>query len=485
MKKSLHVDVIVVGAGIAGLYAALQIPKDKKVLIINKTNPWECNTYYAQGGVAKAYDENDIESHINDTIVAGAHLCNEEAVRILSEHSIEVIDDLIEQGFEFDKNEDGTLQYTKEAAHARSRILHAGGDVTGRHLHRFLFDINPHMLLSNAMVIDLMIEDAKCYGVVVESDGEFQQIYAQQTVIASGGVGGIYDYHTNAYSISGDLQGICVEKGVELENMEMMQFHPTVYIDDHSAQKYLLTEALRGEGAKVEDEDGYRFLKDYHEDEELAPRDIVSRAIYDYALKTSSQVYLSFRDFDVDYFKTRFPNICLNLRDLGFDVPKKRVPISPAFHYAIGGIKVNTYGEVPNVAGLFAVGEVASTGVHGANRLASNSLLEGLVFASRVSKKIDLDTQKSIKKFQLNNYVLKKDDDKAKKDELRRIMWKNVSIIKTLSGLMEAKSKIEEMLKSDIGRLLQLRLLTSLNVIESALGRKESVGVHFIKEEND
>ncbi len=477
-------DVVIIGAGVAGLYAAINLPASKKVLVINKVYPWECNTYYAQGGITTAYDDEDVEQHVADTMSAGAGLCNEEAVRVMSGESRSVIKDLIDRGFEFDRGSDGKLLYTKEAAHSRSRILHAGGDATGRYLHHFLLSENPHPMLYDATVVDLLIEKNQCCGVIVSHNGELKQIMANHVIIASGGVGSLYEFHTNAYKISGDLQGICIEKGIPLEHMEMMQFHPTVYVSNDSVQKQLLTEALRGEGAVVEDENGYRFLFDYDERGELAPRDIVSHALFDYAQRTGQQVYLSFSNFDYIYFKERFPNIYSKLQALGFNVPMQRVPISPAFHYAIGGIKTDLDGRIPTMPTLFAVGEVASTGVHGANRLASNSLLEGLVFARRAAKKI-LDSRDANcpSSFPLIEEPLTLDEDKAKKDRLRRIMWEKVSIVRTHQGLQEAKSVIESMLQEKIGRLLKLRLLTALSIVEAALARKESRGVHYILKE--
>ncbi len=261
----------------------------------------------------------------------------------------------------------------------------------------------------------------------------------------------------------------------------MMQFHPTVYVGNNSVQKQLLSEALRGEGAIIEDENGYRFLKEYHEDGELAPRDIVSRAIFDYSQKHQQQVYLSFKNFDNEYFQKRFPNIYLNLNALGFKIPDQRVPISPAFHYAIGGIKTNLDGEVGSVQGLYAIGEAASTGVHGANRLASNSLLEGLVFARRAAEKVlAYKGAECPQIIQITEDVLLREGDKAKKDRLRRIMWDKVSIVRTHDGLREAKEEIDAMLAEKIGRLLKLRLLTARAIIGSALERKTSIGVHYI-----
>ncbi|QFR42703.1 L-aspartate oxidase [Sulfurimonas xiamenensis] len=477
-------DVIIVGAGAAGLYAAMYLPRDKKVLIINKRETFKCNSFYAQGGIALAIDKEDVPLHIKDTLDAGAGLCDEEAVKVLSESSRAIIDDLIARGFEFDRDKEGKLLYTKEAAHSKERILHAGGDATGRYMHYFLLKQNPHPMLTDARVVDLLIKDGECYGVTVLDHRECRNIYADNVIIASGGVGSLYEYHTNAPCISADMQGLCVMKGIELADMEMMQFHPTVYVGNNAAQKLLLTEALRGEGATIEDEKGKRFLFDYDERGELASRDIVSKAIYDYNKKTGMQTYLSFKNFDHVYFTKRFPNIYKNLQLLGFDVPKQRVPISPAFHYAIGGIKTDVNGAIPNVKSLYAIGEVASTKVHGANRLASNSLLEGLVFGKRAVE--DILKKEHVKKevvFEVTDEVMSFKEDKAKKNLLRKIMWQNVSIVRTKSGLNSALSQINALLNEKIGRLLKFRLLTAREIVIAALARDESIGVHFIQKE--
>ena len=479
-------DVIIIGAGVAGLYAAMNIPKDKKVLMINKRETFKCNTFYAQGGIALARDKADIPSHIEDTLNAGAGLCDEEAVKVLSESSIEAIDDFIRHGFEFDKNEKGELHYTKEAAHSCERILHAGGDATGRYMHHFLLENNPHAMLGNARVVDLLIKDGECYGVTVLDHRECRNIYAKDIIIASGGVGSLYEYHTNAPCISADIQGLCVTKGIPLERMEMLQFHPTVYVNSDNAQKMLLTEALRGEGATIEDENGKRFLFEYDERGELASRDIVSKYIYMYKKKTGLKVYLAFDNFSQEYFEKRFPNICKNLRTLGFNVPKQRVPISPAFHYAIGGIKSDLNGRVPSVKNLYAIGEVASSGVHGANRLASNSLLEGLVFAKRAALDINKNQEdKEFVEFDVCDEVMSLKEDKAKKNQLRRIMWENVSIIRTKSGLNDAFESINVLLNENIGRLLKFRLLTAREIVLGALSRDISIGVHTIIKEKE
>ncbi len=477
-------DVIIIGAGVAGLYAAMKLPKSKNVLIINKRETFKCNTFYAQGGIALARDKDDIEPYIQDTLNAGAGLCDEDAVSILSKYSREAINNLVKKGFEFDRDENGNLLYTKEAAHSCKRILHAGGDATGRYLHHFLLEQNPHAMLTNARVVDLLIKDKECYGVTVLDHRTCRNIYAKEVIIASGGVGSLYEYHTNAPCISADMQGLCIMKGIELERMEMLQFHPTVFVDSNNAQKMLLTEALRGEGATIEDENGKRFLFDYDKRGELASRDIVSKSIYLHKKKTGMNVYLCFDNFETKYFEKRFPNICTTLRGLGFNVPMQKVPISPAFHYAIGGICSDLNARVPSVKNLYAIGEVASTRVHGANRLASNSLLEGLVFASRAVEEILKNNEKkAFIEFEVSQTVMSFKDDKAKKNQLRRIMWENLSIIRTKHGLNDALGTINALLKENIGTLLKFRLLTAKAIVSGALLRDKSIGVHTIQEE--
>lgn len=479
-------DYIIVGTGVAGLNAARLIPKDKKVLLLCKKAPWECNTFYAQGGVATAVDKEDIEPHINDTLVAGVQHNNIEAVRRLSENSRAGIDDLIEAGLQFDKNAKGELAFTKEAAHSRSRILHADGDATGRMIHLFLLQACPHAIVTNAVVCDLLIQDDICYGVEYFTDETTLEVaYAHQTIIASGGIGSIYKYHTNSTAIAGEMQGICIEKGLELKDMEMMQFHPTVFKGTSYARKPLLSEALRGEGAHIVDDEDRRFLFDYHKDGELAPRDVVSRTIFDYNQKTKKPVFLSFKQFDKAYFKQRFPNIYANFKDLGYDLPFEKVPISPAFHYAMGGIAIDTDAKVLGMKNLYAIGEAACSGLHGANRLASNSLLEGIVY-SKIA--VD-DSMKHPFKIVCKNYtkpirqfVRNREIDKNIKDSLRKIMWKNASISRNQEDLKEALIQIDTFLKEEVGRLLFLRLLTAKSILMSAIKRTSSLGAHYIKE---
>ncbi len=477
-------DILIIGAGIAGLYSAMNIPKEKSVLVVCKDIPWECNTFYAQGGMVTALNSDDIPLHIKDTMVAGANHNIREAVEILSKTSLETTSDIISRGMEFDRDESGDILYTKEAAHSTARIVHAGGDATGRYMHYFMMVQNRHKLQRNTLVYDLLIEDGRCYGVKALVNYQPETIYAKDIIIASGGVGSLYEYNTNSRTVSADIHGICVEKGIELRDMEMMQFHPTVFVKTPFARKLLLTEALRGEGAYIVDEDGDRFLFNYDKRGELASRDIVSRAIFDHKRKTKKEVYLDFSMFEEEWFKKRFPNITKTFEALGYYFPKDRVPISPAFHYAVGGIKSDLNGRVEGIDGLYVIGEASSTGVHGANRLASNSLLEGVVFAKRAVEDI-LGKEQSEYKIPIfdKKYknIIHHGKDREYKRHLRKIMWEDMGVVRTKKGLLKAKNIIYDMKNRDIGRLLELRLNTASAIVEGALKREKSLGTHYIE----
>lgn len=481
-----HYDVLIIGSGVAGLATALNLPKDLNLLVLSKDYAWECNTFYAQGGIAVAVDDEDIPLHVEDTLNAGAGLCDKEAVELLCSEGRVAIKELIKLGFWFDKDENENLLFTKEAAHSRNRVLHAGGDATGRELHRFLMESLKFPILYNTQVVDLLIKDKRCYGVSVYHNEKIFNLYAKKIVIASGGVGSLYEYHTNSRTISADMHGICLEHGIELRDMEMMQFHPTVFVKSNAVRKQLLSEALRGEGAKVVDSDGKRFLFDYDKRGELSPRNIVSEAIFSYQQKTGKEIFLDVSCFSKEHFKNRFPSIYFNMNNVGYNLPHDRIPISPAFHYAMGGIKTDFDGKIDGVKDLYAVGEVASTGVHGANRLASNSLLEGLVFARRVANdlKDTLDEKKEKIDFLVPNDRLIKDGDKKLKNELRSLMWRSAGIVRSEKKLQNALNSVKDMLKLSTGKLIRLRLLTSKVIIKSALMRKKSLGAHYITGED-
>ncbi len=478
-------DVLIIGTGIAGLYAAMNLPKSMKVLVVCKDIPWECNTFYAQGGIVTALDEADILAHVEDTMAAGAYHNDKEAVEIMSRSSIDTTADILDRGMEFDKDEAGNILYTREAAHSTERIIHAGGDATGRYMHYFMMVQNMHQLQKNTLVYDLLIENGRCYGIKAMINYKPETIHADHVMIASGGIGSLYALNTNSRTVSADIHGICVEKGIELVDMEFMQFHPTVFVDTPYARKLLLTEALRGEGAHVVGESGNRFLFDYDDRGELASRDIVARGIFDYKRKTGESVYLDFSMFEEAWFHQRFPNITQTFEGLGFKFPQDRVPISPAFHYANGGIGVDTHGRVPGITGLYVIGEAARTGVHGANRLASNSLLEGMVFSKRSVEYImgvEKCTQNTPRFDKDYDNILHQENDKKYKHQLRQIMWKDVGIIRTREGLLEAKNFIYDVKNREIGRLLELRLNTAASIVGAALARKTSLGSHYIED---
>jgi len=482
----LDYDVLIVGSGIAGLNTALHLPDDMDVLVISKDYAWECNTFFAQGGVAVASNKEDIPLHVKDTLEAGAGHCDKKAVEVLCSEGPNAIQDLMNAGFDFDRDTNGNLLYTKEAAHSKNRILHAGGDATGRELHLFLMESLKFPILYNTQVVDLLIDDGKCYGVEVFHDNKIFNIYAKKIVIASGGVGSLYEFHTNSRTISADMHGICCEHGIELRDMEMMQFHPTVFVKSSAVRKQLLSEALRGEGAKIVDEDGKRFLFDYDKRGELSPRNVVSEALYEYKRETRKEIYLDVSDFKEKHFKKRFPTIYFNMQNLGFDVPSQRIPISPAFHYAIGGVKTDLNGKIKSVEDIYFVGEIASVGVHGANRLASNSLLEGLVFSKRVADELLKSfTCRAHLSFKCKSLELIKSGDKKLKNELRILMWDSAGIVRYEKKLQKSLNRVEEMLKLPTGKLIRLRLLTSRVIIKSALKRKVSLGAHYIKGERE
>jgi L-aspartate oxidase len=480
-------DVIIIGAGLAGLYLASKLPESMNVVVLCKDIPWECNTFYAQGGIVTALDEDDVPLHINDTLTAGAFHNKKEAVEVMSKESIALREDMLKSGMPFDVDKDGNLLYTKEAAHSASRILHAGGDATGRYMHMHLMSTNPHKLQKNTLVYDLLIEDGRCYGVRAMINYKPYTMYANSVVIASGGIGSLYQYNTNSRTVSADIHGICVEKGIDLRDMEFMQFHPTVFVETPLARKLLLTEALRGEGAHIVDDDGNRFLFNYDDRGELASRDIVSRSIFLYKRETGKKAYLDFSMFEPKWFANRFPNITKKFATLGYNLPKDRVEISPAFHYANGGIECDLEARVPGIKGLYVIGEAARTGVHGANRLASNSLLEGAVFANRCAKSILNDKNCNEKEpgFEKDyDTMLHQENDKKYKHQLRAIMWKDAGIVRTKQGLLEAKNFIYDTKSKNIGRLLELRLNTAAAIVMAALRREESLGSHYIEKNN-
>jgi L-aspartate oxidase len=437
----------------------------------------------AQGGVACPIDEDDIESHIQDTLIAGAGMCNEEAARALIRNGYAIVRELIELGVPFDRGKDGKLLFTREAAHSKSRILHIDGDRTGLKLHSFLEKRN-HIKRVSGTISDLLIADGVCYGVSALFGGQPMNLYARHTIIASGGFGGLYQVTTSHGAMIGQLHAIAAMRGCRLADMHFTQFHPTALNLENSApQKPLLSEALRGEGALIEDEDRRGFLADYGENE-LSPRDKLSRAIFHHQQK-GHRVFLNLSRFDEPYFKSRFPAIRALLNDHGYESPYDAVPISPAFHYAMGGIAVDLRAKTLDVQGLYAIGEAACTGAHGANRLASNSLLEALVFGKIAAETIAGDSvHNAPKTFKISSAEQFGADDRACMDKTQKILWEKVGIARAPSKMRQAKEELNELKNMRIGELMKHSLSCAEAIVDQALAMNKSVGAHYVKEES-
>lgn len=494
--QDITTDFLVIGSGVAGLRAAIELSSEGRVLIVTKDIPTESSTEYAQGGVAVALsDEDEVGIHFEDTIRAGDGLCREDAVRVLVEEGPDRIRELIEWGAEFDR--DGTkLAFTLEAAHSRRRVLHANGDSTGKELERVLLSkvmsIAAISRLPFSIAADLIVENNRCVGIYILKDSKICRVFAKATVLATGGAGQVFSRTTNPAVATGDGMAIAYRAGAVLEDMEFVQFHPTALYAP-SAPQFLLTEAMRGEGAVLKNTANEPFMSKYHQKAELAPRDVVSRAIISEMVRTkSNNVYLDLTHKDSEFIKRRFPRIYSTCLRYDVDITRDRIPVSPAAHYFMGGVKTDLDGAT-NIKGLYAAGEVACTGVHGANRLASNSLLEGLVYGFRAGRSAasGISGEKAdTKHFRESVFFENAKYDAAHIDGLRtfvrRIMWDRVGIIRCGVSLSEAWDKLAD-LKSLLDstfmtrRGLELRnmLTVSLLTTKAALCRKGSIGGHY------
>ncbi|MGI6711977.1 MAG: L-aspartate oxidase [Bacillota bacterium] len=484
-------DFIIVGGGIAGLNAAIRLSKYGEVLLVTKEKLEDCNTVLAQGGIAASLGLDDSpELHLQDTLAAGDGLCDEGAVRVMVKEAPVRIKELISLGVPFDTTKEG-LALTREGAHSRNRILHAGGDATGKLIWQQLASVvyaeQKITVWEHALVLDIIVTEGICTGIMV-LDLETQQaktILGRAVLLTSGGSGRMYPVTTNPPTATGDGIAMAYRAGVELRDVEFIQFHPTALAGEPAAG-FLISEAVRGEGAFLRDCSGNRFLVEYHPLAELAPRDVVARAIQQEMIRSGkNHVFLDATHFSRGFFAERFPQIHHQLAKIGINPEKDLIPVAPAAHYTIGGIKTGLLGET-SLQGLFACGEVSSTGVHGANRLGSNSLLEGLIFSSRAAE-IMPEVNWTIQKPQEQSKREKKGRDvKPFNQETKRLMQKYVGIVRNEEGLKIALQNLECYygLYIDFDHTFQQIEDINLGLVAylctfAALQRKESRGSHF------
>ena len=384
----MKTDILIVGSGCAGLYCALHLPKDKSVLIITKSHVESSDSYLAQGGICMMKNEKDYDSFFQDTMKAGHYENDQESVEIMIRSSVDVIKDLLSYGVVFNREDNGSLAFTREGAHSDNRILYHQ-DITGEEITGQLFEEVSKLpnvkLMEYTSMIDIISKDNTCYGVVArDKDGNVFMIQADYTVLATGGIGGLYQHSTNFRHLTGDSVAIALKHGIELKDVNYVQIHPTtLYSDKEEDRSFLISESVRGEGAKLYDKNMNRFV------DELLPRDLLTKEILKQMEKDQTKfVWEDLRTIPEEELLSHFPNIVEHCKKMGYDVTKECIPVVPAQHYFMGGIKVDHNGKT-SMAQLYAIGETACTGVHGRNRLASNSLLESLVFAKRAAVEIE------------------------------------------------------------------------------------------------
>jgi L-aspartate oxidase len=503
ITEHIATDFLIIGGGVAGLRAAIELARNGEVLVVTKDAPSESSSEYAQGGVAVALsDEDEISIHFEDTIKAGDGLCLRKAVGTLVEEGPTRIRELILWGAEFDK--EGTkLAFTQEAAHSKRRILHAQGDSTGREIMRVLTDkvrsAGKVSKIDFSFTRDLIVQDGRVTGAIVcqQALRKVLIISARAVILATGGAGQLYMRTTNPTVATGDGMAMAFRAGAALVDMEFVQFHPTALFRE-GAPQFLLSEAMRGEGGMLKNIHGLRFMDGYHPARELAPRDVVTRAIQAEMTATGADhVYLDMTHLNGDYVIGRFPRIYMTCRELGIDITKEPIPVSPAAHYIMGGVKTDLWGAT-TLSGLFAAGETACTGVHGANRLASNSLLEGLVYGERaglaaaryarkpIQGKGSLPSTSSHRGHAGSSPTCSSQAISTIRASLKKLMWEKVGIVRNKQDLTVALKQLSEwdrMMKNHAPdrNIFELKnmIITALLITRSALIREGSVGAHF------
>jgi len=485
-------DVIVIGSGISGIFTALNIDKDKKVLLISKSNLHDNNSSLAQGGVAVTINKKNIYKHIEDTLKAGSFYNDKNVVESIVADSSEIVDLFIKYGVPFDKDENGNLLFTKEGGHSERRIIHVR-DKTGEIIINNL--VNEVKLrdnikvLDNCFVIDIITSDDVVNGIVALESFKKSIYFSNNVVLATGGIGNLYVNSTNSYISNGDGIAMARRAGAILSDMEFIQFHPTA-LDIAGENKFLISEAVRGEGGILYNFNGERFMESIHPLKELAPRDVVAKAIY-FENKKGNSVFLDISHLDKEYVKNRFPKIYNHCLENGIDITKDLIPVAPVQHYFMGGIKTDINART-NIKNLYAVGECARTGFHGANRLASNSLLEGAVFGLRAAKDINNKDEKFKFKTKISvelNKSISLDEYLKFENEIKNIMSENAFIVRTKKGLFNAKLRLEKIydyLKNyncdDIKKCEVINMLiVSMEIVNFAYDRKESLGTHYIE----
>ena len=492
-------DAVIIGSGIAGLYAALHMDESKKVAIVTKVDLKTSNSYYAQGGIAAVISPTDnFDSHVEDTLKAGAGLCDVEAVNVLVKEGPENIMELVRMGVPFDTDPDGALLITREGGHSCRRIVHCGGDATGREtskrLGQLVLEKENITVFFNTYLIDILTHEDKISGALVCGDEPFI-VRSSSIILATGGLGQLYQYTTNPDGAVGDGLGCAKRAGAALENMEMVQFHPTtLYVPKTSERLFLISEAVRGEGGILRNADGEAFMADKHPLKDLAPRDIVTRHIINELNRRGEKnVYLDVSSMSEEFFSKRFPTIFETCRKCGINVPEEWIPVRPAQHYMMGGIKTDLDG-MTNVEGLYSCGEAACTGIHGANRLASNSVLECLVFGRRAADHICKADRALLPIDEITpivGEVIGADEIAEDIATIRRTVTKFANAVRRPAGLSEGLSVVEKIAEKYDGAHLDTKdayracnmALAAVEIFKAAIARRESIGAHYIVED--
>jgi L-aspartate oxidase len=498
-KKLTHrfTDVLIIGGGLAGLRAANAVAPENHVILVTKEQLQQSNSNYAQGGIASVTHPDDhFDNHVRDTLTAGGDLCNRDVVEMVIREAPERVAELVSWGTDFDQS-DGTPLLGREGGHSHHRILHALGDATGKEIIRAMIQWtqkqNNIQISENAFTVDLLTHNNSCHGALIWENNQLTMVWAKQTILCTGGCGQLYRESTNPQVATADGHAMAYRAGAELADMEFMQFHPTVlYIAGSS--RSLITEAMRGEGAHLIDQDGYRFMSEYDDRGELAPRDIVSHSIVcQMSKKRHPCVYLDLSHLDAAAVLQRFPGIAESCRQFGIDITTDRIPVRPGAHYMIGGVTVDQQGQT-SLDGLWAAGEVTSSGLHGANRLASNSLLESLVYGAHAG------IGASHRADQMSNHyevlpihnapvaVHQETLDVADiTNSLKSLMWHSAGVLRNAIDLEDAQVTINQwenyvlaaQMPDKTGWELQNMLTVARTMVQSALTRKESRGVHL------